>query len=74
MLRCVSLPSHEVLGLLPSPVCPFVANCFHLPFGGIFNKFRRWFREVRSVLGGFSIRGKKRGVKYVVDLPYFREV
>jgi len=72
MSQGVALPSYKVLLLLPVPKGLGFDDLFDFPFESVFNDIRRGLEEVRVMFGGFSVRGKKQGMKHVMDLPCFR--
>jgi hypothetical protein len=70
----VSLPAHEVLLLFPSSKGSFFENLLDLPLRFLINDVWGWLEKVRSMLGCFTVRGKKGSVEDVVELPGFREL
>jgi hypothetical protein len=49
-------------------------DLFDFPFGSVVDDIRRGLEIVRAMFGHFMVRGKKRSMEDIMDLPCFREV
>jgi hypothetical protein len=60
--------------LLPAPKGTGFDDLFDFPFRSVVDNLRRGLEIVRAMFGRFAVRGKKRGMEDIMDLPCFREV
>jgi hypothetical protein len=60
--------------LLPAPKGTGFDDLFDFPFRSVVDNIRRGLEIVRAMFGRFTVRGKKRSVEDIMNLPCFREV
>ncbi len=70
----IALPSHEVLLLLPVAKGLGFDDLLDFPFGSVIDDIWRGLEEVWSMFGSLLVRGKKRSMEDIMNLPCFREV
>jgi hypothetical protein len=62
------------LSLFPEPKGAGFDDLFDFPFRSVVDDIRRGLEIVWAMFGRFTVRGKKRSMKDIMDLSCFREV
>jgi hypothetical protein len=60
--------------LLPAPEGTGFDDLFNFPFRSVVDDIRRGLEIVQAMFGRFMVRGEKRSMEDIMDLPCFREV